>query len=148
MTSRLWIYCSVALCLFACGSNPEGPNISELPLYNTELIIEPGAFTVTGFVVDQTLMEGPLVVGSVSSTGGVTGTINLLIMNLVNFELWEKGEPYGAIYESGQTLGGTFEAPIESSDNYVLIFSNRSDPTSQKVVVTAVSLLYQKTSIP
>jgi hypothetical protein len=88
-------------------------------------------------------MAGPLIVGSVGTTGGLTGTINILILNTANFTLWESGEPYTPAFESGQTQGGTFEAPISTTDNYVLVFSNRSDTTDQKVVGATISLFFE-----
>lgn len=146
MKPAIWKLCILLLLLPACSNDPVGPSIWEVPLVNTQFTVGPGTLSAVSFSVDLSQMEAPSVVGSISVAGNQTESLNVLILNTTNFTLWESGEPYVAVFESGQTHGRTIEVPITTSETFVLAFSNRADTTASKTAQAAISLFFQQST--
>ena len=49
----------------------------------------------------------------------------MAVMNESEFRTWQTGGFPGVLYSPGNTSGETFRLPIDDSDTYYIVFSNR-----------------------
>lgn len=137
---RIWI---LALLLVACGGSAD-PIILENSIVDETPTIGPGEFVSYPFVVDVSVMIGPFVTGAFDASLNSEATMEILVLTEPNFELWQNATSYTAVFQSGQSVGGEFEIPINGSGTFYLIFSNRGDTTNERMAGVIASLVYQQ----
>ncbi len=78
----------------------------------------------------------------VTAQGGSGNDIKLHILTNDNFLRWRNGQPYVAVYETGQitTFNQTFNLP--SPDSYSVVYDNSFSFFSSKTVTTTATLTY------
>lgn len=138
---RAWI---AALFLTACGDDSLTAVIFEDVIVDSTPTIAPGAFVSYDFVVDLSVMIGPIVTGVFDTNLGTPGTIQFFILTEESFALWQNAESFTAVFATGQTEGGEFEIPINVSGNLRLVLSNPADATDDRMVGILASLVFQQ----
>ena len=76
-------------------------------------------------------------VGGNFSTSGSFNEFDVYIFDSNNFNNYERGQDFTAIYQSGEVASGQISTAIVSGGNYYLVLDNKFSPNSQTVNIKA-----------
>ncbi len=115
---------ALVLCLtFAiAGCGDDNPANSGQPVVDQTIDLPAGSYIQFRFTVDTDTQQNVILQGEFSVENG---TVQMAVMNESEFRAWQAGGEPDVLYSPGNTAGETFRLPIEDSDTYYVVFSNR-----------------------
>lgn len=113
------------------------PSITPI-LHTTEIVNGVATVNADSYVDYAFNIPSDATSVSVAGTFSVQGTsltnITVYIFDSTNFNHYENGQNYIALYQSGETSSALISASISSNGNYYLVLDNDFSTTSQKTV--------------
>ncbi len=118
---------------------PRQPRQHTYQVVDTVVNVQAGKFEDYGVHVPAGNTR--LVLSGSFSTTPAGSSVEVLVMNLANFENWRNSNPGGKYYDSGTAATGTFSVTLpDGDDTYYVVYANYSSFAVQ--VQTAVLLYY------
>lgn len=75
---------------------------------------------------------------------GGGASIQAFVMRDYEYSAFLSGEPFLVMYGSNEVSTGTFLLPIESTDVYQVVFSNKSSATTDRTVKAKVTISWEE----
>lgn len=119
MKTIILIFC-LTFAIAGCGD--DNPANSGQPVVDQNIDLPAGNYVQFRFTVDTDTQQNVILQGEFSVENG---TVQMAVMNESEFRTWQAGEVPNVLYSPGNTSGETFRLPIDDSDTYYVVFSNR-----------------------
>lgn len=115
---------ALILCLtFAiAGCGDDNPANSGRPVVDRTIDLPAGNYIQFPFTVDTDTQQNVVLQGEFSVENG---TVQMAVLAESELRTWLEGGTPDVLYSPGDTSGETFRLPIEDSDTYYVVFSNR-----------------------
>ncbi len=118
---------------------PRQPRQHTYQVVDTVVNVQAGKFE--DYSVQVPAGNTKLVLFGSFSTTPAGSSMEVLVMNLANFDNWRNSNPAGKYYDSGTVATGTFSVTLpDGDDTYYVVYANYSSFAVQ--VQTAVLLYY------